>query len=312
MGFSGSRAGSAAKQQFSAIAPEPEQGGCLHSGADSRQLRYVPPLREWGNSMARAGLLHLRRHRHHRGNHRAQRADAVRKHQFETHAHSLRRQLDKALEAAERIRQRGEDSGSGPSSSIRGRWNDLTAHPGRQRRADAGRVRAVHRRRWSRNWAPSASRGRQGARPWWTSPQYEARINATNYALSHDDGVDLNYDDADVILVGVSRSGKTPTCLYLALHFRRARGELPADRDDLETGASCRSGCAAHRRKLFGLTIDPLRLQQVRQARTPEQSYATLEQCRSEVAAAEALFRRSACRRSAPRIRRSRKSRARC
>ena len=49
--------------------------------------------------------------------------------------------------------------------------------------------------------------------------QYEARINATNYALTHDDGIDVNYDGADVILVGVSRSGKTPTCLYRALHF---------------------------------------------------------------------------------------------
>ncbi|MFA7322093.1 MAG: kinase/pyrophosphorylase, partial [Dokdonella sp.] len=49
--------------------------------------------------------------------------------------------------------------------------------------------------------------------------EYEARINATNYALSHDDGIDVRYDDAEVILVGVSRVGKTPTCLYMALHY---------------------------------------------------------------------------------------------
>jgi [pyruvate, water dikinase]-phosphate phosphotransferase / [pyruvate, water dikinase] kinase len=120
--------------------------------------------------------------------------------------------------------------------------------------------------------------------------EYEARINATNYALSHDDGVDLNYDDADVILVGVSRSGKTPTCLYLALHFGVRAANYPLTDDDLE-GRELPKRLRPHRRKLYGLTIDPIRLQQVRQARRPNSRYATLEQCRIEVAAAEALFR---------------------
>ncbi len=120
--------------------------------------------------------------------------------------------------------------------------------------------------------------------------QYEHRINATNFALSHDDGVDLNYDDADVILVGVSRSGKTPTCLYMALHFGVRAANYPLTDDDLE----CRElpkRLRAHKRKLFGLTIDPVRLQQVRQARRPDTRYARLEQCRHEVQIAEALFR---------------------
>ncbi|MBD8525311.1 posphoenolpyruvate synthetase regulatory kinase/phosphorylase PpsR [Pseudomarimonas arenosa] len=123
--------------------------------------------------------------------------------------------------------------------------------------------------------------------------EYEARISATNYAMSHDDGVDLDYNDADVILVGVSRSGKTPTCLYLALHFGIRAANYPLTDDDL--------GCAElpkklkpHRRKLFGLTIDPVRLQQVRQARRPNSRYATLDQCRFEVSAAETLFRQEA------------------
>lgn len=120
--------------------------------------------------------------------------------------------------------------------------------------------------------------------------QYEHRINATNFALSHDDGVDLNYDDADVILIGVSRSGKTPTCLYMALHFGVRAANYPLTDDDLE----CREmpkRLRAHKRKLFGLTIDPVRLQQVRQARRPNTRYAKLEQCRHEVQVAEALFR---------------------
>lgn len=123
--------------------------------------------------------------------------------------------------------------------------------------------------------------------------EYEARISATNYAMSHDDGIDLDYNDADVILVGVSRSGKTPTCLYLALHFGIRAANYPLTDDDL--------GCAElpkklrpHRRKLFGLTIDPLRLQQVRHARRPNSRYATEAQCRLEVAAAETLFRQEA------------------
>ncbi len=120
--------------------------------------------------------------------------------------------------------------------------------------------------------------------------EYESRINATNYALSHDDGVDVNYDDAEVILVGVSRSGKTPTCLYLALHFGVRAANYPLTEEDLE-GRELPRRLRAHRRKLYGLTIDPTRLQQVRQARRPNSRYATLEQCRSEVAAAEALFR---------------------
>ena len=120
--------------------------------------------------------------------------------------------------------------------------------------------------------------------------EYEARIHATNYALSHDDGIDVNYDEAEVILVGVSRSGKTPTCLYLALHFGVRAANYPLTEEDLE-GRELPRRLRAHRRKLYGLTIDPLRLQQVREARRPGSRYATLEQCRREVAAAEALFR---------------------
>jgi [pyruvate, water dikinase]-phosphate phosphotransferase / [pyruvate, water dikinase] kinase len=119
--------------------------------------------------------------------------------------------------------------------------------------------------------------------------EYEARINATNYALTHDDGVDLDYRDADLILVGVSRSGKTPTCLYLALQFGVKAANFPLTEDDLE-GGELPARLRPHRRKLFGLTIDPVRLRQVREARRPGSGYAALDQCRREVAAAEQLF----------------------
>jgi len=119
---------------------------------------------------------------------------------------------------------------------------------------------------------------------------YEARINATNYALSHDDGIDLDYQEADLILVGVSRSGKTPTCLYLALHYGVKAANYPLTEDDLG-GDRLPKKLQAHKRKLFGLTIDPIRLQQIRTERKPGSRYATLEQCRKEVALAEEMFR---------------------
>jgi len=119
---------------------------------------------------------------------------------------------------------------------------------------------------------------------------YESRINATNYALTHDDGIDLDYDEADLILIGVSRSGKTPTCLYLALHYGVKAANYPLTEDDLE-GDQLPKRLRAHKRKLFGLTIDPIRLQQIRTERKPGSRYATLEQCRKEVALAEILFR---------------------
>ena len=119
---------------------------------------------------------------------------------------------------------------------------------------------------------------------------YEARINATNYTLTHDDGIDLNYDEADLVLTGVSRSGKTPTCLYLALHYGVKAANYPLTEDDLD-GDRLPKKLQPHRRKLFGLTIDPARLQQIRTERKPGSRYATIEQCRKEVARAEEMFR---------------------
>ncbi len=119
---------------------------------------------------------------------------------------------------------------------------------------------------------------------------YEARINATNYALTHDDGIDLDYDEADLILVGVSRSGKTPTCLYLALHYGVKAANYPLTEDDLADDELPKR-VKKHKRKVFGLTIDPVRLQQIRTERKPGSRYATIEQCRKEVARAESLFR---------------------
>ena len=121
---------------------------------------------------------------------------------------------------------------------------------------------------------------------------YTRRIDAMNFALSSDDGVNpRNYADAEVILVGVSRTGKTPTCLYLALHYGINAANCPMTEDDLEQGRFPQT-LDAHRDRLFGLTIEPSRLQGIRQERRPDSQYASTRQVHYEVKEAEAMFRR--------------------
>ncbi|HET7562838.1 MAG TPA: pyruvate, water dikinase regulatory protein [Rhodanobacteraceae bacterium] len=121
--------------------------------------------------------------------------------------------------------------------------------------------------------------------------QYEARIDATNYALAHDDGVNVDYSQADVVLVGVSRVGKTPTCLYMALHYGVKAANYPLTDEDLEHDRlpkrleSCRD-------RLYGLTIEPIRLAQVREARRPGSAYAKLDRCKRELVLADQIFQR--------------------
>ena len=120
---------------------------------------------------------------------------------------------------------------------------------------------------------------------------YHRRINAMNYALTHDDGMKLDYSDADVILVAVSRAGKTPTCVYLALQHGIKAANYPLTPEDLES-EHLPAKLRAFRHKLFGLTIDPQRLQQIRQERRPNSRYAQLDTCKREVAQAEMMLQR--------------------
>ncbi|MGE7137067.1 posphoenolpyruvate synthetase regulatory kinase/phosphorylase PpsR [Luteibacter sp. NPDC031894] len=121
--------------------------------------------------------------------------------------------------------------------------------------------------------------------------RYEARIEATNYALAHDDGLDVDYNQSDVVLVGVSRSGKTPTCLYMALHYGVCAANYPLTDDDLDK-LELPTRLRPYRSRLFGLTIDPVRLAQIREQRRPGSRYATLKQCRWELEQADRLMRR--------------------
>lgn len=121
---------------------------------------------------------------------------------------------------------------------------------------------------------------------------YTRRIEAMHFAMDNDDGVRMSgYETADVILLGVSRSGKTPTCLYLALTYGVFAANYPLAEDDFEAGR-LPAVLEGYRRKLFGLTISPERLQQIRRERRPDGRYASPEQVRYELRGAEALFQR--------------------
>jgi [pyruvate, water dikinase]-phosphate phosphotransferase / [pyruvate, water dikinase] kinase len=103
---------------------------------------------------------------------------------------------------------------------------------------------------------------------------YTLRINATNFALANDDGaVTRDYERADLVLVGVSRSGKTPTCLYMALQYGIFAANFPFAEEEFESGALPAS-LAKVQRKLYGLTIAPERLQQIRNERRPNSKYS--------------------------------------
>jgi regulator of PEP synthase PpsR (kinase-PPPase family) len=121
---------------------------------------------------------------------------------------------------------------------------------------------------------------------------YDQRIEATNFALNYDDGTRTHdYARADIILIGVSRSGKTPTCLYLAMSYGILAANYPLAEDELETG-NLPKALAPFRDKLFGLTIEPERLQEIRKERRAIGQYATAQQVRFELRAAETLFNR--------------------
>lgn len=196
---------------------------------------------------------------------------------------------DKARQAAERIRVVGARSGSRPivvNTVIDSHLSALLAESGALMLDVFTPFLAPLELELGRTRLPRVGR----AHGMVDFAAYEQRINATNYALNHDDGIDVNYSEADLILVGVSRSGKTPTCLYLALHYGVSAANYPLTDEDLESGELPKR-LRPYRSKLYGLTIEPIRLQQIRQQRRPNSRYATLEQCRREVTAAESMFR---------------------
>jgi regulator of PEP synthase PpsR (kinase-PPPase family) len=124
------------------------------------------------------------------------------------------------------------------------------------------------------------------------SIEYTSRIEAINFTLAHDDGVsNTDLEKSDVILVGVSRSGKTPTSLYLAMQFGIKAANYPLIPEDFERN-KLPEALLKHRHKLFGLTITAERLASIRQERRPDSKYASIENCRWEIGEAQKMMRR--------------------
>lgn len=126
--------------------------------------------------------------------------------------------------------------------------------------------------------------------------KYNRRIAAIDYTLQHDDGqTNRGLDEADVILVGVSRSGKTPTSLFLAMQFGLKVANYPLIPEDFDRG-SLPDALLPLRDKLFGLSIKPERLSEIRNERRPNSRYASIENCRQEIHDAESLMAREGIR----------------
>lgn len=120
---------------------------------------------------------------------------------------------------------------------------------------------------------------------------YTSRIAAVHFALQTDDGMDTDhYRKADLIIVGVSRCGKTPASLYLSLHYGLYVSNYPLTDHELES-RQLPAALAAFTDKIFGLTIDPFRLLQIRQQRYQGSTYSNADTCQREIAQAENLFR---------------------
>ncbi|GAL10264.1 hypothetical protein JCM19233_1241 [Vibrio astriarenae] len=126
------------------------------------------------------------------------------------------------------------------------------------------------------------------------SDRYFDRIAAVEYTLAHDDGVSLrDLEQADIILLGVSRSGKTPTSLYMAMQFGLRVVNYPFIAEDM-SNMRLLPEFEIYRYKLFGLTIEPERLTEIRENRLAGSEYASHQQCLEELAVVEGLFRREA------------------
>lgn len=122
---------------------------------------------------------------------------------------------------------------------------------------------------------------------------YDIRIDAVNYALANDDGSNLkDYNKADIILVGVSRTGKTPTSLYLALQYGIKAANYPFTEEDMDDILRIPPALKRWKKKLFGLTIAAERLHHIRSERRANSKYASMKQCRMELREVENLYRK--------------------
>lgn len=210
---------------------------------------------------------------------------------FKRHTHPFVDTPDKAREVVDKVNRSRQESGQRPIAFV-SVVNDEIREIIKQ--ADAFHINFFETflGLLEKELNTEAVAATQGHHSIGNTQRYDARMEAVNFSLNHDDGVsDKNLQEADVILMGVSRSGKTPTCLYLALQYGIRAANYPLIPDDLESVNLPRM-VKPYKDKLFGLTIQPERLQAIRQERRPNSAYARIDTCRSEVADAQNMFRR--------------------
>jgi regulator of PEP synthase PpsR (kinase-PPPase family) len=117
-----------------------------------------------------------------------------------------------------------------------------------------------------------------------------SRVDAIHYSMCHDDGTGLcDYDDAELILLGVSRSGKTPICLFLATQLGIKSANHPLIDRDLEA-CTLPAEIRRNSHKTIALTMDPVILAEYRENRLPGSVYAALSTCRKEILLAEQIY----------------------
>lgn len=120
---------------------------------------------------------------------------------------------------------------------------------------------------------------------------YHRRLDAIDFSLAHDDGVRPDQlDEADLILVGVSRSGKTPTSLYMAMNFSLKVANYPLTDHELKSDR-LPEVLEPWRSKLAALTINARSLSSIRQQRRPGSPYASMSVCQQELKAALTIFK---------------------
>ncbi|MBU0482301.1 MAG: pyruvate, phosphate dikinase/phosphoenolpyruvate synthase regulator [Proteobacteria bacterium] len=118
------------------------------------------------------------------------------------------------------------------------------------------------------------------------------RVEAIHFCLDHDDGTRINeFDDADVILLGVSRSGKTPVSVYLATQFGLKAANFPLTVEYLSK-LDLPDGVKRNRKRAVALTTTPEHLRGMREKRYPDSRYAKLSTCTEELTQAEQIFQR--------------------
>lgn len=119
---------------------------------------------------------------------------------------------------------------------------------------------------------------------------YSERMDAINFSFKTDDGVGIKgYEQADVILIGASRTGKTPTSLYLAMHYGLKAANYPIVDGELDSHRLPKL-LIEFKDKIFGLLVTAERLHNIRTKRRADSPYASLSQCQYEIRQTETLF----------------------